>query len=229
VTGESPEVARLVAPRLGAKRIEWVQTSFDALIADLREGRFDVIGAGMFITPARAELVRFARPSLRVSAGLLVAAGNPKGLRAYADALASARARVAVLSGSVEEQRLRARGLPAARLLSVPDAASGQAAVVSGAADALALSLPTVRSMARASAGRLEAVAVRGRASPADIDSFSYVAFAFAPGSAGLRQAWNEAQAAVMRDPEYLEAIAPFGFGADSLPSGAVAPGRSAR
>ena len=218
VTGESPEIARLVVARMGIVHIEWVQTSFDALIADLQEGRFDVIGAGMFITPDRAKAVAFAAPSLRVREGLLVRAGNPRELQSYGAAIADAQVRVAALAGSVEARRLAARGLPAARLLIVPDAATGRAAVGSGAVDALALSYPTVRQMASESSPVFEAIAVRGAASATDRDGAFEVAFAVSKDHPALLAAWNAAQASLIHNRAYLRAIEPFGFGLANLP-----------
>lgn len=215
VTGESPETARLVAARLGW-RTDWIQTDFNALIPDLLDGRFDMIAAGMFVTPQRARLVRFAVPQLRVRPGLLVANGDPAGVHAYADFQAVPALRVAVLAGSVEQERLR--GLDAAQLVTVPDARAGATAVETGVADALALSLPTVRAMARGHP-RLEALAAQ------DAGGVSEVAAAFRPGDEDLAGAWNRAQAQVTGTPEHLRAIAPFGFEApDVLPVAGRAP-----
>jgi polar amino acid transport system substrate-binding protein len=218
VTGESPELARLVAREMGVQRIEWVLTTFDALIPDLREGRFDAVAAGLFVTPEREALVAFAEPSLAVRAGLLVRKGNPLRLLDYRDAIADPAARVAVVSGSVEEHRLRARGMPDTRLLVVPDAITGSRAVESGAADALALSRPTTRSLARQFPG-LAAIAVVGSAAPGGPEAEFQAAAAFSRAHPRLLEAWNAAQARVVGSPEHLRAVAPFGFEAADLPS----------
>jgi polar amino acid transport system substrate-binding protein len=218
ITGESPELARLVAARLNLPRIEWVQTRFDALIVELLEGRFDVVAAGMFVTPERARQVRFSRPSLRVGASLLVPTGNPEGLTSYEDAVSRPGLRIAALAGSVEEGGLLARGLPRNRLLAVPDAAAGSAAVRAGAAAALALSRPTTRWLARQAPDRVESVAVAGRAESAGATPSFLVAFAFAPDDRNLANAWDDALAKVLGSPDHLRAIAAFGLGADDLP-----------
>ncbi len=54
-TGEAPEVAKEVLARLGIPEIRSVIVDFGALIPGLTAGRFDMIAAGMFITPDRAE------------------------------------------------------------------------------------------------------------------------------------------------------------------------------
>ncbi|MGE3376565.1 MAG: ectoine/hydroxyectoine ABC transporter substrate-binding protein EhuB [Vicinamibacteria bacterium] len=218
VTGESPELAKLVAREMGVQRIEWILTTFDALIPDLREGRFDVVASGLFVTPEREALVAFAEPSLAVRAGLLVRKGNPLRLFDYRDAIADPAARIAVVAGSVEEHRLSARGLPPTRTLLVPDAITGCRAVESGAADALALSRPTTRLMARQFPG-LESMAVVGSEAPGGPEAEFRVAAAFSRAHPALREAWNAAQARLVGGPEHLRAIAPFGFEAADLPS----------
>jgi polar amino acid transport system substrate-binding protein len=228
VTGESPEFARLVAKEMGVARIDWILTTFDALIPDLREGRFDAVAAGLFVTPERERQIAFAHPSLAVRAGLVVTKGNPRRLASYRDAVADPAARIAVLSGSVEEARLRARGLPDARLLVVPDAITGCRAVESGAAHALALSLPTTRQMAR-EFPRLESLAVDGSTAADEPDALFHVAVAFSQAHPRLLAAWNEAQARVLGSPEHLRAIAPFGFEAADLPHAAQRARHAAR
>lgn len=218
VTGESPELARLVAARMDVKNIKWIQTSFDALIVELQEGRFDVIAAGMFITPERSEAVTFSEPTLRVRPGLLVPAGNPKDLVSYRGVMARPELRVAALGGSVEERDLRTLGLPASMLLTVPDAFAGRWAVESGAADALVLSLPTIRRMALESPKTLAAIPLSAHDADGGTRSTFYVAFAFSRENAALWEAWNKAQSAIIGTPAHLAAIAPFGFSADDLP-----------
>ncbi len=218
ITGESAELARLIVARLGIPRVEWVQTRFDALIVELLEGRFDVVAAGMFATPERARRVRFSAPSLRVGSGLLVAAGNPHGVASYQDLIDRPRLRVAAVSGSIEAEALLARGLPRARLLVVPDAAAGSAAVRSGAAAVLALSRPTTRWLEHLDPRHVQALEVAGRAvADAPVPSFS-VAFAFAPADAELARAWDREQAAVIGGADHLRVLAAFGLGADDLP-----------
>ena len=72
VTGLDPEVARMVANRLGIPRIEWRLMEFDALLAGLKSGQYDVTAAGLFITPERARQVIFSQPTFQARPGLLV-------------------------------------------------------------------------------------------------------------------------------------------------------------
>ncbi|MFN3415086.1 MAG: transporter substrate-binding domain-containing protein [Caldimonas sp.] len=214
VTGAAPELARLVGERLGVRQFVWIQTHFDALIPELLARRFDVVAAGMFITPERAERVAHSRPTQKVRAGLLVRA--PTEETAKATGAIDELARVAVIEGSVEHIRWVRAGWPADRLMLVPDAAAGRSAVLEGLADALALSLPTVRWMAAHSNGKLSARAMgSGQAWTEEAD---FTAFQFHPQDVALREAWDEALAAVIGSPAHLEAVRPWGFGLEELP-----------
>lgn len=208
VTGEGPETARVVAGQLGW-RIEWVQTDFDALIPDLLDDRFDMVTAGLFVTPEREQLVRFVLPELQVGGGLLVRQGNPEGLRSIADLKRSTRPKGAAITGSVEALQLADLG---DRLVLVPDARSGAAVVKTGLAAALALSWPTVRRMAAGHPG-LEAVR------DAQHSAGFLVAAAFRPQDHTLALTWRRAQTQVLGSEAHLRAIAPFGFQASDVPA----------
>ncbi len=210
VTGVSPATARQVAAKLGL-RVEWVQTEFGSLIGDLESGRFEAIAAGLFVTRERAARVAFSEPELRVRDGLLIPAGNPANLRSYADLIARPNLRVAVVAGSVEEKRLLGLGLPPGRVLKLPDAGYAMSAVGARAADALALSLPTVRYWA-ARDPETDAIAIE------DGGGEAYVATAFRRDETALRDAWNRALGEVLRDGAHLRAIAPLGFERADLP-----------
>lgn len=216
VTGESAETARLVAEQMGIGRVDWVQSDRKDLQSGLLARRFDVVAAGLFITPEQAAHMRFSEPTLRVQPGWLVPHGNPKALPAYAALVGRSDLRIAVLQGSAEQARLARLGLPEAALITVPDAQVGQAAVLAGSVDALALSLPSVRRLAAEAPERLDAVAAVDPNNRADAPA--YVAFAFHPRDAELQAAWNAAQAQVVGTPRHLATLGSFGFTADDLP-----------
>lgn len=210
-TGESPEVARAVAQRLGLRTV-WILTSFDHLIPDLLAGRFDLIAAGMFITPERSRLVRFSLPTLRVRPGWLTLSNRPLSLD-YLAVQPSSSFRVAVLQGSAEEALFRQRQPPETALLSVADARSGQMAVLLGQADALALSLPAVQAMALASEGRLAARPAMGPDTPTQ-----QVALALRDTDTSLADAVDQALAGYLGSPAHLAMLARFGLRPEDLP-----------
>jgi polar amino acid transport system substrate-binding protein len=219
VTGESPEVARHIVAQLGIQRVEWVQTEFDHLIPDLELDRFDLVAAGLFITPGRARDVAFSEPTFHVGQGLLVRSGNPRQLHSYADAVAARDVKLAVVEGAVEEGLVRRLGAVPGQLLPVPDALTGRVAVDSGVVDGLALSSITIRWMALHGAGQsLEAAEPFTPPDPDSTGRLGYGAFAFRKGDAELLAAWNAALRSFIGSPEHLALIAPFGFTAAELP-----------
>src|SRR5690606_32327848 len=66
LTGEAPAIVRLVADDLGIAEVEGVLTEFGSLIPGLLAGRFDMIAAGMYVTPARCAQVAFSEPTYSI-------------------------------------------------------------------------------------------------------------------------------------------------------------------
>lgn len=219
VDGESPGLARLVVQRWPGVRIEWVQTNFDRLIPELLARRFDVIAAGLFITPERALRVRFSEPSVVVHPGLLMRADEPLATPTWAGLAGQDSLRVAVIDQAVEQAELRRLGVVDQRLLVVPDAATGRAAVEARLADALALSLPAVRALA---ADRPGLLTVRLQPEPGQprVAGIGHVGFAFRPQDVALRQAWLQAQAQVQGQAQHMSLLQRLGFSAADLPQG---------
>lgn len=219
VDGESPGLARLVVQQWPGVRIEWVQTNFDRLIPELLARRFDVIAAGLFITPERARRVRFSEPTVVVHPGLLMRADDALTAPTWAGLAAQDGLRVAVIDQAVEQAELRRRGVAAHRLLVVPDAATGRAALEAGLADALALSLPAVRALVADRPG-LRALRLQPDPGQRLVLGVGHVGFAFRPQDVALRQAWLQAQARVQGQAQHLSLLQRHGFSAEDLPQG---------
>src|SRR3546814_15939003 len=65
---------------MGITEVDFEVSDFGALINGINAGRFDVIAAGMFINPERAQQVAFADPDYCATTGFAVPEGNPDGL-----------------------------------------------------------------------------------------------------------------------------------------------------
>lgn len=217
VSGESPEVARIIVRRLGIPRIEWRLVGFSELIEELNAGHIDVIAAGMFITRPRQADISFSEPTFHVQPGLLVAEGNPHGLNGYADALRAGDLRLATLTGSIEEGWLRELGAQDHQLLRVPDAQTGRIAVETAQAAGLALSQPTLRWMRMQSHGK-KTMLIQPQSHPSSLAPAGYGAFGFRKQDAALRTAWNTAMKDFINSPEHEAIIARFGFSRQELP-----------
>ncbi|ABM57901.1 extracellular solute-binding protein, family 3 [Verminephrobacter eiseniae EF01-2] len=213
VTGESPEIARKVFARLGVKKVDAVLTEWGALIPGLRAGRFDVIAAGMYVTPGRCKQVAFADPQYQIADTLLVLKGNPKGLKSYADIARQANVKLAVMAGTAELGYARKAGIKDGQILQVPDTTAQLQAVRTRRADAAVGTALTMKSLAAKGGAQLEA-----------LDDFiddpkhtGYGALAFRPEDADLRDAVNEVLHAWLGTDDHLKTVAPFGFDKSNL------------
>jgi polar amino acid transport system substrate-binding protein len=219
VTGESPELVKWIVDKLEIPKIDWRQTEFNSLISELESKRIDVIAAGMFITRERAERVSFSEPVFHVRPGLLVSIDNPLDLHSYEQFIKNPEARIAVLSGSVEEVLLKKLGLPSSQVVVVPDALTGRVAIESGLADGLALSSVTVQWMAlREQLGRTEAAHPFQETPQGDVERLGYGAFAFRKGDKQLLSAWNHFLGILRASEDHLQIVSQFGFTQAEMP-----------
>jgi len=213
VTGEAPEVARAVLQAMGISRTEWVLTDFSNLIPELLAGRFDVIAAGMFVRPERERLVAFTAPSACIEPALLVRRGNPLALHRLEDVAATPPARLAVLSGAVEENDAHQAGIPPPRIVAFASADQAVNGLLHGLADGLALSGPTVQWLATHQPELERAAPFTG------VQRYSgCAAFAFRPQDERLRLAFDRELNIFLGSPAHLALIERFGFGWVNLP-----------
>lgn len=211
--GAVPLIAAELAKRVGARRVEWRLSEFGQLIDELDSGTVDVIAAGLFVTPEREMKVAFSSVVFEVGPGLLVRAGNPRGITDYSALARTPGVIATALSGAVEIEHLREAGVPLEAILPVPDAWSGRSLVGAGRADALALSAPSVRWLARTGGDKegetgFEAVSF----SATHARDVGRVAFAFRRQDRALLAAWNQAQAEFMTSQSYREIAERHGF-----------------
>ena len=211
VTGESPSVAQAVVGRMGLQ-CRWVMTAFDRLVPELQDGRFDLVAAGMFVTPQRRTQVLFAHPQLRVRSGWLVQAGNPRRLGDLALLPERPGVRLAVLAGAYEHGLLLQMGVPASALVVLPDAQSALSAVLGARADGLLLSWPTVSFKALHSGGRLVAV------SAGDDVNTNHVAMAVRRTDLSLMKELNSQLDRFVGSAEHVAMLGAWGLGAQDLP-----------
>ncbi len=224
ITGEAPEIAKVILRRMGATRIEPVVTEFGSLIPGLKARRFDVIAAGMYVTPERAQEIAFSNPTYAVGEAFLVRAGNPLDLHSFEDVVESPEARLGVMGGSVEHGYAKTLGVPTDRTVVFPDYPSALGGLRTGRVDAIAATVLTANDL-------LHKLNSRGieRARPFHdpvIDGApvrGYGAFAFRKCDTPLVQEFNRRLAEFIGTPEHLELVKPFGFSRETLPGDATA------
>ena len=207
VTGESPEIARIIFKKLGAKKVDSVLTEWGALIPGLHAGRFDVIAAGMYITPERCKQVLFTDPQYQLGDTLLVKPGNPKKLHSYADFAKNHDLRLAVTAGTVELKYARDSGIADDQIIQVPNTTAQLQAVKAGRADAAIGTALTMKDLAKKGGSSVEATTDFVD----DPSHIGYGALAFRPQDKELRDKVNAELKKWLGSEEHLRTVAPFG------------------
>jgi polar amino acid transport system substrate-binding protein len=218
VTGESPEIAKAIFAKMGINKVNTVLTEWGGLIPGLQAGRFDVIAAGMYVTPERLEQVLFTDPHYQIGDTLLVAKGNPQKLHSYADIARHSSATVAVMSGTAQYGYAREAGIPEARIMQVPNTIAQLQAVRTRRAAAAVGTQLTMKELALKGGKAVEAISTFED----DPGHIGYGAFAFRKSDQDLRDAVNAALKDWLGSEEHLKTVAPFGFDQSNLTSKTV-------
>jgi polar amino acid transport system substrate-binding protein len=219
VTGEAPEVARAVLAGLGVGGIEAIQVPFAALLDGLLAEQFDIVAAGTTVTPSRCGRVAFSRPDFLAPLAFLVPEGNPRGIRTF-DGVRRAGIELAVLTGSAEQEYARAAGLPPEAIRTYDGQSTLFRAVAGGEVPAAVLTrISLLDELARNPGAAVQVTP--GVAARVDADGrrvYPVGAFAFRPGDADLRTAFDAGLTALHTSGRWLELVRPFGFTAENLP-----------
>lgn len=209
LTGEAPELARVIFKRLGVDRVQPVPTEFGSLIPGLNSQQFDVVSAGMYINPERCEQVIFSDPDYQMKDAFIVRKGNPKGLRDYKD-IVEKKAKFATGTGYAEIGYAVEAGYKESDILIVPDQVAGLNAVEAGRVDVFAGTALTVREVVKKSrkAEATEPFAPLVKGKP-HVDGGG---FAFRPTETKLRDAFNAELRKLKESGELFRILKPFGF-----------------
>ena len=220
LTGESPEVVKAVLKKIGITQVDGVLTEFGSLIPGLEAGRFDIIAAGMFITPARCKQVQFSDPTYAIGQAFLVKKGNPKQIKDYSSIVANKNLKLAVMAGAVEGGYAKDSGISQAQLVILPDQSSLVKAVQSGRADAAALTALSISDMASKNDG-VESTPPFGTVAGKSVVGYGGVAFR--KEDKDLYEAFNAELKKFIGSDEHIKLVTPFGFGKGFLPGNKTA------
>lgn len=211
-TGEAPEVAKEVLSRLGIPELRSTVVDFGALIPGLTAGRFDMIAAGMFITPARAEQVLFSDPDYCATQGFAVAAGNPLDIHTFKDIAENPDAVVGVISGTVEEGYAEEAGVPDDRIMVFDTTPNIFEGLLDGRIDAVAYTSITVNWQVKLfDDPSIEAT--EGFVPVIDgEEKFGCGGYGFRPENQAFRDAFNETLNEMKQNDEIAPIVEPFGF-----------------
>ncbi|GAA5111338.1 transporter substrate-binding domain-containing protein [Pseudonocardia adelaidensis] len=217
ITGAQPEVARVVLARIGVPGLDAVQVPFHELVPRLRDGQFDLVAAGMTVTPDRCRDVAFTRPDFVAFPAFLVREGNPQKIESFRD-VARSRLRLAVLAGASEIDYARAAGVPDDRLEIVDSQSALFRSVADERVPAGVLTRISLVDVLRRNPG--SGLAVTDDVEPV-VGGRRIVpgaAFAVRTGENDLLAAFDPALSQLQASGEWLRITEPFGFTRDNLP-----------
>jgi len=224
LTGQSPDVLRAAMRNAGVENLEATLTEFGALIPGLAARRFDVICTGLFIRPARCELVAFANPDSLSRDGLVVTAGNPLNLKSLDDVAANSAVRIGFVRGSVDEGYVEAAGIAEANRVALPDVPTLLSALKGGRIDAVLSSLVIIASTL-AAMNDDSLVMVEDFVDPVvdGVPAIDYAAMAFHKDDTALLAAYNAGLAELVASGELAEINAKWGLPAALTPTAETA------
>ncbi|REB08575.1 ectoine/hydroxyectoine ABC transporter substrate-binding protein EhuB [Sporosarcina sp. BI001-red] len=209
--GAAVAIAKAVFENLGIDEVDGKLSEFGNLIPGLGAGKFDVITAGMAITPDRCGNVAFGEPEIKYGEGLIVEKGNPMNLMSYKDIAANPEVKVAVMSGATEKEFMIKEGVAESQIMMVPDIPASFSAVESGRATVTTGTEMTIKmALESANIDKLEFV---NEFEQPEIEGVpSYGAAAFLNEDDELREAYNAELKKMKENGEIAALIEPFGF-----------------
>jgi len=219
LTGEAPEIARVVLEHMGIEKIEGVLTEFGSLIPGLNARRFNIIAAGMYITPKRCREITFSNPTYGIGEAFMVKTGNPLKLHSYKDVASNPLARLGVVAGAIELKYALSTNVPHERIFVLPDAPSAVAGIRAGRVDAYAGTSLTIQDLLQKAGDSNLERAMPFKDPVMDGKSVTgFGAFGFHKEDTELVNAFNEQLQAFIGSEEHLKLVEAFGFTKENLP-----------
>ena len=221
LTGTDVETLRTVLDAMDGSIAEAKSTDWGALIPGVKTDRFDVVAAGMFVTPKRCAEVRFSEPTFGIQQAMVIVKGNPQGITNY-ESIAEKGLKIGVVSGSAQTDYARSAGIEESNISQLPDNPTGVAALQAGRIDAWAVSAPGVRQII-AGLPDAEIEATPAFAEVAGAPAVSHGAFAFRKEDAAFVDAFNAAMADFIGTDKHIALLEAHGMTADELPISSTA------
>lgn len=218
LTGEAPEVLRVILKKMGINEVDGVLTEFGSLIPGLKAGRFDIIAAGMYVKPDRCAQILFSEPTYSISEAFAVKAGNPLKLATYKEIAENPQAKLGVMTGAIQKDYALKSGVKADQISSFPDTPSAIAALRADRVDVVAATSLTIGDMIHKSGADsgLEALPPFSKVGSESV--VGHGAFGFRKDEADFRDAVNAELKGFIGSPEHLKLVEPFGFSKYTLP-----------
>ncbi|ATY95888.1 ectoine/hydroxyectoine ABC transporter substrate-binding protein EhuB [Streptomyces bacillaris] len=214
--GEAPTLHREIFKALGVDELKPTLSEWDGLIPGLQAGKYDVVSAGMAITPERCGNAIFSEPEFISPTALMVRKGNPKNITDLASAK-EAGITVGVMSGAVEGGYAKGAGIPEGKIKTLQKPQDGADAVKGGRVDAFLLTGISLRWLAKTNPDTEVTEPfvpqIDGKA------QFSPGGAVFRKGNEDLRDSFNRELKKIVSDSSrYVQLLEPYGFGKSEIP-----------
>ncbi|GAA2580546.1 ectoine/hydroxyectoine ABC transporter substrate-binding protein EhuB [Actinomadura fulvescens] len=217
LTGEAPELAKVIFKELGINEVRGVQVDFNGLIPAVQARRFDAIAAGMFINPDRCSKIIFADPEYIAKTAFMVPKGNPKGLKNFDDAIKQ-KVRVGVMKGAAEADYAAKLGVAKGNIKPFPDGPGAFDGLRAGRCDCIALTrISLMDLLSKHKNDPFEVtpafdVIINGK------EQSGAGGFGFRKADTDLVQAFNGKLAELKKSGRLLQILQPFGFSQAEMP-----------
>lgn len=188
------------------------------MIPALNAGQFDVVSAGMFITPERCGQAAFSIPDYTAKTALLVPSGNPQQVNNFAD-IAEKNVRVAVLSAAVEKGYAEAAGVPEGNIQTLDTQDSMLRSVIDGRVYCAALTDISLNWLVKQNPNA--GVEVTESFDAKDENGQPVISaggFVFREADESLRTTFDDQLRRLHENGEWLRLAEPFGFTDANLP-----------
>jgi polar amino acid transport system substrate-binding protein len=217
LTGMDPSVQKAIWKNVGIDDVRAVQVDFDGLIPGLNANRFDVVAAGMFITPERCGQAAFSDPMYCAPNAFLVAPGNPENITDF-KSVADAGIKLGVLGGAVEGIYAEESGVPSKNVVEMPSQRDALLQLQQGRIGAFGLTSITLKDMLKKNP---DANVELTKPFTPVIDGKEQLGCGgavFRKQDTDLREAFNKELASLKQSGELQKIIEPFGFGPETTP-----------
>jgi polar amino acid transport system substrate-binding protein len=214
--GEAPTLHKEIFGKLGIPKLKPVLSEWDSLIPGLKSGKYDVISAGMAITPERCANALFSEPEFISPTAIMVKKGNPKGVTDLAS-LKAKGVTVGVMSGAVEKSYAEGAGISGDKIKPVQSPQDGADALKAGRIEAFLLTGISLRWLAKTNpeVEVTEPFVPELKGKP----QYSPGGAVFNKDDKELRDAFNRELKKITSDKaRYVQMIGKYGFGESEVP-----------
>jgi polar amino acid transport system substrate-binding protein len=220
VTGANVEILQAILAPLGINKIETPITEFGSLVPGLAAGRFDLIGAGLFINTARCKVIGYSNPVTRSGGAFIVKAGNPLNLHSLKDVAANGKARLATQPGSNQVQEAKDSGIATGNVVLFDKDTEALAALEAGRVDVVYFpDAEIIGLLKKANSPTIERALPFNQIPDAEgKPTWNYHAYGLPKNDPEFTQAFNEQLAKLRASGELLKILQKYGYTENELP-----------